>query len=841
MSGSQHQIIKNFANFGGLDLRSSDLIKDRVFATKLKNAQQRETTSLEKRAGYKTLAVQGGRFGTDKYTYTNVANGQSVSEQIAFDTVVRRRRSNSITITYSGAASLVLFSVLVDETSQSVRAQLFVTDTTVLDFDLGTGIGELSPVTLADLQTAVNAVPDFALTISGSASARAAFLPITEQSLITISAPLNLTWYDWQDINQASGVSFADILTNAANQDYENISSVNLNQCLYFGHAYCDLYKYDGQSVYRAGLPTSTTLPGTSLSATGYTDTSVRYYYYYIQVDNRGNRIESGFSPASSSVSPANQRVQITVNNIQGSTGFNTNAALVNGAQVSVNTITVTNTPHTLQIGDTAYFFDTISNSYVSRAITGRTATSITVAGAAVTVANADVISANLRIGLIRTTAAGVEAYEVLRSTAVQVAVELPNNPFAATQVFLDIDGARGFVVPTPVITPALPPRARYLAVHQNSLILAGTPTQANTVQYSDVDFIEGFDPLFRSFDCVSDSGAVIKGIGSNNEVLAVGLSDYTIGALFVVSGNLQTNQYNVDLKSKSVGIVSHQTIREVDGILYFLSEDGIMQMTAGQLPEEISQNIRPVFTQLIPLTGERYSYRRAIGVLDTANQKYHVFLPVESTFDGVFTSTTQSRVWTYDYYRNAWYEWDNLDFAAGAVIIDNEFWFQSRSTDAISGVAQTFSSRFLNLDTEQDYNDHAQPTMWEFGSIWESMGEPGTFKLFLRAKLMSIEPDIVGQFQVDFQSEINYIANGAVTTASVLLGNSDLGYGISAYGSSPYGDPSSASEPIIKLAGVKAKCLRMVLSNEEYAQNVILSGYQLEVALPYRGGKLKD
>lgn len=837
---SPHEIVRNFANFGGLDLRTSDLIKDRIYSTILTNSQQKETTSLEKRAGYKTLATTGGRFGLARYSYVNSTTGQPEFEVISFDTTPKKLiNQTEFTINYSGSSTLVLFSIYLDSTTLTFKADLFVTSAVVLSYDLGTGIEEVTPKTLADLQSAINAIPDFNVVISGTSSLRAALLPITLETQITTIIPLSLFAYEWQNLNTTVSDPLAAINANKGNDDYENVSTVNLNQILYCGSGYTSLCKYDGQNFYLAGVPTPQTQPGTSLSATGFTDTNIRYFYFYQQIDAKGNIVESGFSPASATLSPANQRVTIVVNNILAGSGFNTNCAVVNGNQATVNTIVTL--AHTMKVGDTAYLFDQVSNLYVTREVTSVGALSITINGAPVTVSNGDAISNNLRIGLIRTTAGGSEKYELVRGPN-NAPVYLPNNSTAATQSYVDTSSVTGAIIPDPIITPSLPPaNARYLAVHQNTLILGGIPNSPFTVFYGDIDFIEGFDAFQHSFDCQTEDGVVIRGMGSNNETLAVFSTNFEIGSTFIVAGTLQTAQFTVDLLSKNIGCVSHQTIQEADGLLVWLSEKGVQIMNSGQLPQEISYQIRPVFTEFIPNTSENYVYKRAIALLDDANQKYILFLPQENIFDSTLVTGNASRCYAYDYFRKAWYEWSNIDFAAGVVIENKQLFFQGRRSDVISGVAESYLSRFMNTQTEQDYNDHNVATAWEFGSIWESLNEQGQYKNFLRTKILSIEPSESNVFRIDFTSEINYIQNAAITSCSVNVGSSDNGYGISPYGVAEYGDPASANEPIIKLAGVKAKSCRIRLVNNQVSQNVVISGYMMEVAKSYRSGRLKD
>jgi hypothetical protein len=100
--------------------------------------------------------------------------------------------------------------------------------------------------------------------------------------------------------------------------------------------------------------------------------------------------------------------------------------------QVSVSTITVddgSGGSHTMKVGQTAYFYDSVSASFVTREITAVAATTITIAGAAVTVADNAVISNNLRIMILRTVSTG---------TIYKFVAEIPNNSFSATQVYTD-------------------------------------------------------------------------------------------------------------------------------------------------------------------------------------------------------------------------------------------------------------------------------------------------------------------------------------------------------------------------------------------------------------------
>ena len=64
-----------------------------------------------------------------------------------------------------------------------------------------------------------------------------------------------------------------------------------------------------------------------------------------------GNPHRGNLNETTSLLSPAAQSIDVTVANVLASTGFNTNCAVVNGAQSGVTVITV-DAFHTMKVGD---------------------------------------------------------------------------------------------------------------------------------------------------------------------------------------------------------------------------------------------------------------------------------------------------------------------------------------------------------------------------------------------------------------------------------------------------------------------------------------------------------
>ena len=61
-------------------------------------------------------------------------------------------------------------------------------------------------------------------------------------------------------------------------------------------------------------------------------------------------------------------------------------------------------------------------------------------------------------------------------------------------------------------------------------------------------------------------------------------------------------------------------------------------------------------------------------------------------------------------------------------------------------------------------------------------------------------------------------------------------GWGIDPWGMFPWGN-SSTSFFKAKLPSTKAKCLKLVFSNANENENVLITNYELEIKMPYRKG----
>ena len=830
---SQYQFVKRYENFSGVDYKSSDLKFPEQYATESNNVKFTSLGAIEKRKGYQAAASSAG--GCGLFTYRKYSStGAELYEIISVDNGLKRLTEVSLAVTYSGSAATCALSLLLDQTTGQYRCQIQEGTNQVLNFALGTGVDEPFPVTITALAAAINALPGFVAVVTGLGTTAAALLETTLEHDLIAGAWSGLARY-WVAVN--APVNLLPGNTTFKNDvNFENTAGVQLQNCLYLSNGYDEVVKYDGQNAYRAGMPTPGAVSTSVIAdASGFTGTNYVYRIQYLQKDAQGNETAGNWVATDPVLNiAAASRVELTLANILAASGFNTNCAVVNGAQTAVTTITVDNGSggaHTLKIGDTAYFFDAVSASYVERQVLNRTGTSITIAGAAVTVADNSVISNNLRITVWRSKSAATYP------TVWYAVAEVPNNSFAATQVYTDKaqDNALGALFLEPLTDRSPPPKGRYISSFQGLLISAGSLQAPNTVSVSDVESPEYF-PIPDNQFLVNDlQGDRITGIGPSNEFFIV----FQSRAIHVVSGDVPNLNFRVDQIANDIGCAAHASIKDIRGALFFLSFDGPRAIMGGQVPRGLGpfeQNafvsrIDPRFVQVGELNQERiFRFKRAVGMHDRVNQRYLCFLPCETVLGGLREANENSILFMYDYPRDAWLEWSNINAAGGITELGNELFFSERRYSEVSLQVVSHLYRFHTSNTYLDYADHVSAISAYWKSPWDFMGEASILKSFLSIRVFSTE-DTDAEFTLGVKTEVNWVKD---TKTSVVIAIGGGGYGEDRWDLDPWGSPS---EPAYtrKLNNNRVKSLRVVFENNEMQTNMIMTGYELQIAAPYK------
>lgn len=829
-----NRFIKRYKNFYGFDLKSSDLNYPEQFAQTLINFDINQVGSLVKRKGIAPCDSAAGPLGQFVYNRINSA-GAEVQERLSISDRLRRAKTTTLTVSYSGPSTSATIGITYDVPTNVYRCLLIDGVNTVLDQSLGLGVDELSPYTVTQLAAAISGVAGFSASVTGSGAVPAAFLDTTLAEDL-VGSPHPISAFYWENVPNAPGVTapFSGGMAQINSVDFEPASGAQLLNTMYFATGLDEIQKYDGQRVYRAGVPTPTGVTSALSVAAGSIPNGGPYVHRvrFIQVDASGNITEGNLTDSASlTVTGGPKNIEITYN--AAPAGFNTACAIVNGAQTAANTIVVDNGTggqHTMLAGDTAYFYDAVTAGYVERLISSVTATSITIAGAPVTVADNAVISANLRVGIYRNRSTGTAPtiwYEV---------EQIPYNAFGgSSQTYVDskLDNQIFIELIEPLTDRSPPPKCRYLTGFQNLLICGALEGQPNVVAWSDVENPEYFPTPDNQQIIQNLEGDRITAVSPSNDVLVV----FQKGAIHALSGDLPELNFRVDQITNDVGCIAHQSVRDIRGAIFFLSPIGPRLMTGASLPQSLGRfessslvsRIDPLFfpNQTQDET-ETFRLARAWALHDRANQRYLLFLPKESVAGGVRYCNANSTMLVYDYARDAWLEWQDINAGAGMVVHENKVIFTERAL-AASVTLRSGSYRRQTTDSKFDYNDHNRPIEVFCRSPWDFMGQASLLKHYLTLRVFTTDL-VPNQFTLKCSTELDF-RRAPVSQFELEVGSD--GYGVSPYGQF-YGDPQETSVKH-RINNGRAKSLCMVFENDEPQTDIVISGYELEMVAPYK------
>ena len=284
-------------------------------------------------------------------------------------------------------------SLTISGTPVSVRDTVFINQ--FVQFIFGKGFDVVSVYTIQTfINTATsmsNGVQGLTIACNGDQTYPAAFIQILESVLIPSGTTYTLDYWYWYQVN--STITPLPPFPGSANptyqnsQSFENSSMAAYDDVIYVANGWDYPQKYDGQTVYRAGLPIGQRTSNSD--NTGYLSTpfvsgnNYQYATTFEQVDARGHVLEGEISQINKYEAGSTCACNVLLTNLQSQSGqnWNTNTAKATGGQATVYgpdsngyyyDLVAVSTGYTLKIGDSAYYGDT-----TAAIITG-SATSIT-------------------------------------------------------------------------------------------------------------------------------------------------------------------------------------------------------------------------------------------------------------------------------------------------------------------------------------------------------------------------------------------------------------------------------------------------------------------------------
>lgn len=310
-------------------------------------------------------------------TITNTINVEFGHELAATD-VVQFTTSVGV-FTQRNVVSVTATSITIDGAPVSVNDNIYINQ--FFDIIFGKGFDVASPYSIATfISTITNVttgVHGLQVAINGDDSLPAAFLQIIEPTIIDSNSEFTMDYWYWQRVN----FTVSPPLPGSANlryqnsPEFENAAMAAFDDVIYIANGWDYPQKYDGQTVYRTGMPVGnrplTSDNTTFVSQPFLTTETYEYAITYEQIDNRGHIVEGEISEIRKhTVIAATAATNVDVTNLQSTPGnnWNTNGALAVGGPSEVYgpdvngfyyDLTLVNPGYTLKIGDSAYYGDT--------------------------------------------------------------------------------------------------------------------------------------------------------------------------------------------------------------------------------------------------------------------------------------------------------------------------------------------------------------------------------------------------------------------------------------------------------------------------------------------------
>ena len=615
---------------------------------------------------------------------------------------------------------------------QTAVAGAIVINCTFVDVDVGTFISGYNYTTNALHWFPITAKTASSITIAsyfdldvkdgqvwGVGASPISSLPYTGSGL---SSGLVYPFYFWEGIPWGGWpLDFGEGIFNKHIEDYSPLSSdhfrpvapISLNNkcCFSMFTAFDDTvgyvtamsepisaagkpFVYDGQNVYRLGVPRFEDWRGSptvSAPATGGTG-RWRYIATVVQLDNQDVEWESNPSEEmTNNVGGTGAGTTLTIPQMtdadpSGIDFFNIGVAIgKNALQAGVTTIEV-DAFASLFVGDRACFIDNSGDLQIRR-ITGTDYTGatgfITIDGGAVDVPANAVISNGLFYKIYRTEEYGNIFYEVTKQ---------PMSRFTASLTYVDTvsDANLGdaYIEIEPGEEHDLPPAMNYLCEHQGKMVGAGSVIEPNTVYWNGVDGEHYWPRAYNNVDIPSGVRGPIKAIGSDDDLNLAVFKDY---GYYSILGDLQERSISIKkVKEGDYGVSSHNSLVRINGVLVCVGYRGVVAVQGGQLDWKGFLNISPAIRK-----NSSIDVSRAVAINDSLHDQYLLYIPPPD----LDADASDRIVLAYNYESERWYNWTtqaSFDMAGGMAIWNDRLLCCSRR--AVGGSSdKTDSTGYLH------------------------------------------------------------------------------------------------------------------------------------------------
>lgn len=270
-TSSRVKVPRRVSEFQGVDLVSSELLRPETYLADMKNCVYTPKNIIKKRNGYKAIAVGSGGYGCSTYNVFDDDTGEITSEILSVGTTLYKLTTVTMTVTYSGSSSNICYaSLYFDTATDQYKFKILENTTSKIDQALGLGFDEASTYTIASLDTAIDAISggNFTATVSGTNTTPAALLELMELQPFTTATPLTIRAYYWTAVNSPIANMFQWYDDHKDDEIFSNSVPIQYRRSIFWPTpGDYGLLKYDGQTLYRAGVPSINSPVSTAVSA----------------------------------------------------------------------------------------------------------------------------------------------------------------------------------------------------------------------------------------------------------------------------------------------------------------------------------------------------------------------------------------------------------------------------------------------------------------------------------------------------------------------------------------------------------------------------------------------
>jgi len=594
------------------------------------------------------------------------------------------------------------------------------------------------------------------------------------------------------------------------NLNTENATFAQLNNCLYISNGYDYPMKYDSESVYRAGLPK---FGDFTVSIESDNTVTIEHGYYAFRcvleyVDKQGNFVRG--EPSDPVV------VQLNSNNHHFHVNFQTfiNSSALDGFNKASTFSDSHPLYNSLPTGNVYGSVNKVQNSKCLRVLIYRSNVG----------SNEDVALSNNSY-LIADLPWNYDA------TSPAFPPGLPGGEYEDLTLDSDISNYEPLLDQFGLHSP--PPKGKYLSVYKNCLVIAGQEDNVNNISYSlpkyfDKNIIgtEAFPEDSNAVVIESSFGDKITAIASLRDSLYI-FHKNSIHSLTGSIDQLEVPLSDLVTKEGGIGCQSMASIEEFRNQLIFMSSNGVYSIDPSSGLTEMSQLIKPLFLDKDLIKSRSISFNWVEkNILITV-------VPKIATDDlGNQSFSEQSLVIVYDYFKEAWLQWDTIEFTNGISYNNNEVLFSKFDENG------HHICKFLDQGNKYDYVDHVQPISFNYDTNWESLGEPTVPKKYLRLKIHSFDTDQTFEspegFDLNVKIQKNYVSTDLGAIDFDFKARSGNGWGNFSWGSGTWGSIATDSLKS-KLPTGKSKCMKLRFLNNNINENVLITTYEMEIAGPFK------